>query len=188
MKRIYLLGILLTMVACKKENVSDNLPQLTQEGKNIGGCKIDGEIWRTSGTNSPSFSSLGTAAIVSKKKGQSVYNISIILSGGESSRTIALKCINTPGYGLCEFNTASPPVTSPETSHTLYHNGSAPGAVGDFVTGPTATGWLEITYLDTQKQIVAGRFAFTGQDLVTGRKVIVTEGRFDTICYYLELP
>ena len=191
---LYLLRILLALtvmlpfVSCKKDDPKVALPPATQEGKNIGGCLIDGEVWKTSGRQGSIWSGPGTAAVVSKKMGQPFYNVSVILSSGESSRTIELECKNMLAPGRCEFNTTMPPASMPEPSNAHYPNGAAPGKVGDFVTGATATGWLEITYLDAQRQIIAGRFAFTGQDKSNGQQVIISEGRFDTICYYLELP
>ena len=193
MQRMYLLGPMLALVlalaaGCKKNDPEATLPPATDEGKNVGGCLIDGVVWQTSSSHGSVWGGPGTAAVVSKKAGQGFYNVSIILSSGQSSRTIELKCKNTLGYGRCEFNTTLPPVTSPEPSYAQYRNGAAPGIIGKFTTSPSATGWMDITYLDTQKSIIAGRFAFTGQDAVSGREVVISEGRFDTICYYIELP
>lgn len=183
------LAALLLAAGCKKDEPPKAvLPPATHEGKNVGGCLIDGEVWLTSFSQGTVISGPGTAAVVSKKKGQYVYDFSINLYSGQSGRSIELKCFNASGTGRCEFTMARPPVPQPDPNYGLYHNGAAPGQVGDFVTGPDATGWLAITYLDAQKYIVAGEFAFTGLDAATGRKVVVSQGRFDTTCFYLEVP
>ena len=52
MKRIYPLGILLALAACKKDDPAVGLLPATQEGKNIGGGLINGERFVVTGWGS----------------------------------------------------------------------------------------------------------------------------------------
>ena len=46
MKRMYLLGLMLALAACKKDDTDPNgLPPATQEGKNTAGFLLDGQPW-----------------------------------------------------------------------------------------------------------------------------------------------
>lgn len=188
---MYLLGVLLALAACKKDNPEATLPPATQEGKNVGGCLIEGEVWQTSPGQGLFASATGTHALVSKKAGQSTYLINIGLSSDSpSSRYIDFACFKATGVGTYPFTLNVPSYTSPkpEPDNAQYHNRTGNGPTGDFSTGPAAPGQLTITRFDLQKHIVAGTFSFVAQDSVSGRKVSLTDGRFDVEFSYLELP
>src|SRR5262245_14741740 len=58
-----LLAVILFFVSCKKE-LDDNLPQLTFEGKNTFGCRVNGECWLPEG-----YSDFGTGIYTPPTRG-----------------------------------------------------------------------------------------------------------------------
>jgi hypothetical protein len=187
------LAAVLLAAGCKKdESPKSTLPPATQEGKDIGGCLIDGEVWQTSPGHGLFASSTGTYALVSKRVGQSTYNISIGLSSDApaTNRYLNFKCLKAAGVGVYPFTMIVPPDNSPapEPDNAQYHNYNGNGPKGKFITGPAAPGQLTITYFDLQRHIIAGRFSFIAQDSVSLRKVTLSDGRFDCQFNYLELP
>lgn len=181
---------MLQLVACKKDDPKVELPPATQEGKNTGGCLIDGEVWKATPTRGLFGSSTGLFAFVNKKTGQNTYVISIILLSDNPSRGINFQCLKATGVGIYPLTLKVPSYASPlpKPDYAHYRNSNGNGPRGEFVTGPMATGQLEITYFDLQKQIIAGRFSFTGQDSVSLRKVTISDGRFDAIFSYIQYP
>lgn len=180
------------LVAGCKEKAQEpkiELPAATQEGKETGGCFIDGEAWRNSPTSGLFGSATGMFALVNKKAGQNTYVISIGISSDNPSREVSFRCLKATGVGIYPFTVKVPahgPV--PEPDYARYRNNSGNGPKGEFITGPTATGQLEITYFDLQKNVIAGRFFFVGQDSVSSRRVSLSDGRFDTKFAYMEFP
>ncbi|MBF9142613.1 DUF6252 family protein [Hymenobacter properus] len=188
---LFPLAAALLAAGCKKDDPKAMLPPATQEGKNVGGCLIEGEVWQTSPGQGLFASATGTRALVSKRAGQSTYTIKIGLSSDSpSSRLIEFACFGASGVGAYSFTQKLPSYTSPtpEPDNAQYHNRKGNGPTGDFSTGPAAPGQMTITRFDLQKHIVAGTFSFVAQDSVSGRKVNLTDGRFDVEFVYLELP
>ncbi|GAA4367002.1 hypothetical protein GCM10023185_38490 [Hymenobacter saemangeumensis] len=184
----HLLLLTLALTGCKKDAPEAGLPPATQEGRNIGACRIDGQVWQTSYSQGTAISSSGVSALVVKRASQSTYEVSINLSSGNPSRYIKLDCKSTPGYGTCYFNTTLPSSAALLPSHALYQNRTGSGPRGEFTTNASANGQLDVTYFNLDNHTIAGRFSFVAQDSLSQRRVSITDGRFDIQFVYLELP
>ena len=176
------------LVSCKKDAPKvEELPPATQQGNSTGGCLIDGEVWKATPTSGLFGSATGLFALVNKKAGQNTYVINIGLASDNPSRGINFQCLQATGVGIYPL-ALKVPAHGSEPDYASYRNSNGNGPRGEFLTGPTATGQLEITYFNLQKQIISGRFSFTGQDSVTLRRVTISDGRFDAKFAYIQYP
>lgn len=150
---------------CKKEQPGPELPLLTNEGKNVFGCKVNGAIWL------PDYD----RAYTSSRPIQGDYyagGFTISVSGfSEGQNMHQTLYINMAG-GVFETG-----------RYELNGEDIATGFV-DWETGceyrmsTLNDGWIEFTYLDTIANIASGRLKFSITDPECGT-INVTEGVFD---------
>jgi len=163
LKTVLFTLLLATFAACNKDDDEPQLPPATQTGQNTFGCLVNGEVWVAKGKfpinsispfyNGDAFSLQANRVIPSENIDESI-GINV---------TQGLNSIGT--YILNDSN----------DGHALYNDikDSCP-----LETDASNTGELTITHLDTDKRIIAGRFAFCITDPTCGT-VNITNGRFD---------
>lgn len=160
------------LMQCQKNDPDpiDQLPPITQEGKNTFGCLLNGKAWTPKGNN-----------------GTSNYRVSYdpTYAGG----SFDLRTYRYPDksdaqlyLNIFAFNLSSIGVYSFDNKKlygTTYIDGKTNCRYASRDSLSTYTsGYLNITRLDLQKGIISGTFEFTlaepGCDTIK-----VTEGRFD---------
>ena len=184
MKTYLLLSLaaaLLTASSCKKDSPEAGLPPATQEGKNTGGCLVNGERFVATGWGG-SLLSNPTPALFGGFSFDSVYTIDLNgqYKGENTSITLFLKN-DSPGTYLLNKDTPYYPQATP--SHVLSHAtfGVSGGSSAEvYVTNAQHTGQVVLTRADLSKGIGAGTFEFTAASTFDPTKTItVTSGRFD---------
>jgi hypothetical protein len=186
MKRIYPLVILLALAACHKDAPDAGLPPATQEGKNTGGCLINGERFVATGWGG----SLLSNPIPPLSGGfafDSLYWLEVAGQiGGKNARvSIFLTKMgrNPPRTGSYLFNSNTPYYPQSIPGYVLNHAtytlaDSNRGEV--YVTDSQHTGQTNIIYVDYSRGISAGTFEFTAASTFDPTKTVtVTSGRFD---------
>ena len=180
MQRIYLLGILLLLAACKKDAPDAGLPPATQQGKNTGGCLINGE--RFIATETPG--NILTNPIPALGGGfafDSVYYVT--LSGSyQGKRATVMLFLRTRVAGTYQLNQNTQ--YYPQGSPRMVLNNATfaiSGSGGEtYVTNSQHTGQVVLTRMDKQADISAGTFEFTAASAFDPSKTVtVTNGRFD---------
>lgn len=164
---LLLIFTLLLFTSCKKDKVEPSLPEATMEGKDTFGAMVNGEIWVPKGRPSTFEPNLDV-----------VYNPNY--SGGSFDIRAFSKIKDDPAFyeyfyiymtqldheGIYTFG-------NPDIGTVTFSSQTCEYEREDNVHGK-----LEITKLDMQKGIIAGKFEFTlakpGCDTIR-----VTEGRFD---------
>lgn len=160
-------------IGCSSPSV-DPLPQESQSGQNIIGCRIDGEVWLPSFDFSRDFKRGGTGRIArysTKKK--------TLYVGGTNENTggsINLSLANCSQEGTYSLDDRSTDLMRPVSNSGSF---SPSGYIGEdtYWTTSQYSGQVVITKLTNQ--IVSGRFSFTAWNQNTGKTVHVTDGRFD---------
>lgn len=166
-------ALALLTVGCKKE--VDSLPEVTQTGANTFGAKVDGEKW-----GPLTFGAVPGAPILEARASadSSVFITARNLgrSPVETEMEIYLKNAKTTGtYNLNQL-TEVYPAHSASYGYFLKRNLTV---VDQWITGPSATGQVEVTKMDWTERIVSGTFSFTAAAKYGSPAVVVTEGRFD---------
>ncbi|WP_299756941.1 hypothetical protein [uncultured Pontibacter sp.] len=166
-----LLFALLSFSSCKKKdaNPKEELPAVTMEGKNTFGAMVNGKVWLPKGRPSTFQSNFNVIYDPAYKGG--TLNIAAYRETKESPAeydyfVIAMAQVNKAG--VYTFDNA-------EISGVRFYNEYC-----DYDKSPdvTRSGTLEVTKLDLENGIIAGKFSFTLSK--NGCEVIhVTEGRFD---------
>ncbi len=162
--RALVLLCILTLTACNK------LPKETTSGKNTFGCRVDGKIWNTYTEHwldrsvEPEYQTgyLAIQAERDTRKGGGRFYLQLADSLDLRTRT----------YNAADdqFNVS---YTSTDDNGELY------------LTDTTdATSTLTITHFTPpsapeEHAIVSGTFSFTLTSPNTGKKIVVTDGRFD---------
>ena len=180
---LLILTSLLTLPACKKDppeqNCSPGLPCATQTGENTFGCYIDGKSWVAEiapyvfdptvhdieaqydeadyGTNNNNFLYVKGGRYDSITNGFISLSIRPLISTGE---IYSSQVSHLDASGLI----------------TYINNGQTVNAIS-FSLDTIFDYHIEITYLNMEKNIVAGIFSFTGTSAEDTVKV--TDGRFD---------
>ncbi len=150
---------------CKKEekDYSSILPPVTQTGKNMAGCVVNGQVW----VPSQEWNSLGwlpTGRFLLQLEKQVPFT-------PYSDVSISLyDTVKVPGVYEISGNT-------PYLSKGIYGWSGGNGSI--YKTNKTHKGMLIITRLDTQQRIISGLFYFDAIEPTTGDVVHVTDGRFD---------
>ena len=180
MKRIYLLGILLALAGCAKDAPDAGLPAATQEGKNTGGCLINGERFVATGWGT----SLLSNPIPPLSGGFSFDSVYILRLHGqyqERNTTVMLFFrAQQPGTYLLNQNTPYYPQGDP--SYVLDHATLSQFNSGGELYGTSFqnTGKIICTYASVSRGISAGTFEFTAASTFDRTKTVtVTSGRFD---------
>ena len=154
---------------CKKEekDYSSILPPVTQTGKNLAGCVVNGQVW----VPSQEWNSLGWLP-----SGRFLLELQKRVPFAPTSKiTISLyDTVKTPGVYEISANTTH------NSLAFFYWGAGASGGGGFFyLTDNTHKGYLIITLLDEPQRIISGLFYFDAIEPTTGDVVHVTDGRFD---------
>ncbi len=169
--------VALSVTACKKkpsENPIDDLPPITQEGKNTFGCLINGKLFL------PGKKVGGLANILSCNYGHDpVFNYSFHLSAyndrTQPYRSVYFNSKNKP-LSVGEHDLGSTDIDS-EIS-VQYVEWPYGKDAKTYKIDPAEKGKLKITKLDLANRIITGIFSFNATNQF-GEKVEVREGRFD---------
>jgi hypothetical protein len=174
---------MVAQLQCRKSHPPPNvLPAVTQEGKNIVGFMVDGEVWRNYYPCSD-FIQLNKCEELQVKIFRRDTSIQLPISfnltatrelkpGASFSMLEMEATINQPG----QITGYSFSVSYTRDSLTYMQNPQFDFSV------------LNITKLDTVNQIISGTFNTTLYDL-KGDSVVITDGRFDVmynacVCHY----
>ena len=180
MKRMYLLGLMLALAACKKDDPAAGLPPATQEGKNTGGCLVNGERfvatgWGSSLLSSPipplsggfSFDSVYRVELNGQYKGQ---NATVMLFLRNDRLDTYQLNQNTQYYPQGGYRNV--------LHHATFNVASSGGEV--YGTSAQHTGQVVLTRVDLRSGIGSGTFEFTAASTFDRTKTVtVTSGRFD---------
>jgi hypothetical protein len=173
-KLILLLGIALTLTKCKwlknDPEPIDQLPPITQEGKNTFGCLLNRKVWIPKGFDGTS----NYTVYYDPTNAQGILNISTYRYPNENSnkfQALAIYSDSLTSTGTYLFNKPGRQGVGYDDELTL--------CIYDYRDKNTyMRGSLTITRLDLQQGVVAGTFEFTlatpGCDTIK-----VTDGRFD---------
>jgi len=165
---LLILIALLSISSCKKKNANPKevLPAATMEGKNTFGAMVNGKVWLPKGRPHLFQSNFQVIYDPSYEGGSfdlRVFHVS------EGSRTYESFYI----YMLPLSKTGTYRLGDPQSGTVMHVSPDCYYEREDKVEGT-----LEITKLDLEKGIIAGRFEFTIEK--PGCATIrVTEGRFD---------
>jgi len=164
----------------KKDDPEAGLPPATQEGKNTGGCLVNGERF----VAAESGGSLLTNPIPALRGGfafDSVYYVS--LNGTyHGQRATVMLFLRGEAVGTYRLNRTTNyyPQGDPLLifSHATF---TVAGSGGEtYVTNDQHTGQVMLTRADLRAGISAGTFDFTGASTFDASKTItITKGRFD---------
>ncbi|MBD2723408.1 DUF6252 family protein [Hymenobacter armeniacus] len=167
--------------SCKKDNPDAGLPPATQEGKNTGGCLVNGERFVATGWGGDLFSN-PTPPLFGGFSFDSVYTVDLNgqYKGENATLTLFLKN-DVPKTYLLNKDTPYYPQAVP--SRVLDHATFTIDGVSKselYGTNSTQTGKVVLTRADLRAGIGSGTFEFTAASTVDRSKTItVTNGRFD---------
>ena len=148
--------IIVSSLQCRKEKIPNELPPITQEGKNTFGCKINGQVWV------PYYSCRGLSADpcgeidvnVYKVNNQQQLPVKIDMTLTRESNTFTFFQINTlQNISLFTIGNKADSVRINylNSNGGTYNNYNYYNKVEKF----------EITKLDTINKIISGVFEFT---------------------------
>ena len=169
-----LLILLFTSLHCKKSPPPPIiLPAVSQEGKNIFGCKVNGEIWI------PYFQCTVFTGPC-KELGIDVYShdtlsflplnfILTVRNTAGSDTSFSSFDMYTVGAGISGTGNIIDSVKLIYTNRLTQYSNLSPNRT---------TGVLNLTKLDSINHIMSGNFSFTLYN-VNGDSVVVSDGRFD---------
>jgi hypothetical protein len=176
MKKLLILVLMLGsfLTACT-EDQEPGLPAATTEGLNTAGCYVDGKLWYAR-KESYSFNDLQKIDGGFTGRGNDKYYW-MWMTDRVKGTVITIYIDGDPESGkVYQCNTT----TNPRPAYLEYINYcSYNGPEGHFMTNENATGTVTFSRVDTVQGICAGIFQFSGIDKRTGKKITVTEGRFD---------
>ena len=180
-KKAWLLYLcLLTLMAgcsqCNKvisPNDASSLPPTTQTGAGTFGCMLNGQVWTPQGRGpileprNPSINYDATYEGGALALTATIYDKSV---NGQLKQTISIGGLNVGSIG--EYNLTNSRVR-------FFHADYVNEIEYAFDTDIASNCRLIITKLDKVNQIIAGTFSFTIEKKDTGKKVTITDGRFD---------
>ena len=170
--------------SCKKNEPpkpEDTLPPATQTGANTFGCLIDGVPYAPIG-----YQGIGGWVLPAKGGYQGQLNNAptrnnvIIFGNNEGARfNIYVRSVDKVGTYPLNFDT-NPGYLYPENYAVFYKR------VNDFredvfTTTSQVTGSVTFTRADTISKIVSGTFEFKAKNVVDGKIITITNGRFDLL-------
>ena len=182
--KTYLVSVLafaLLAAGCKKDDPEAGLPPATQEGKNTGGCLINGVRFVATGWGG-SLLSNPTPPLFGGFSFDSVYTVDLNgqYKGENAILTLFLKN-DVPKTYMLNKDTPYYPQATPSRvlSHATF--GVAGGSNAElYGTSSSHTGKVVLTRADLNSGIGAGTFEFTAASTVDRTKTItITSGRFD---------
>ena len=173
--------------SCKKNEPpkpEDTLPPATQTGAGTFGCLIDGIPYAPIGSQ-------GIGGWIPPARGgyttqlsQSPTRNNVKFSGNnEGARfQIYVRSVSKPGTYPLNFDT-NPGYLYPENYAVFYKNVQidryGTTRLDTYVTTSQVTGSVTFTRADTVNNIVSGTFEFKAKNLVDGKIISVSGGRFD---------
>ncbi len=172
MNKLFFSGILLFVVACRKE---DPVPS----GPNTFSCQIEGRFF------TPYVAPI-LFITVPKALEASRYNrkggLAIQARTSFDELTILLLNARTPGTYQLGKGT---PYWKPSGNYATYTSTPPAPASGPllpmsyYYTDSAAVGTISITRYDTVAQVATGTFSYTTREATTGKLVHITDGRFN---------
>ncbi len=196
MKKIKLLNltfILFLFFSCgpnDDDGTTSSLPNLTTEGKNTFGCKINEQIFLprdAGGLNINDPVPILKALYVYNEYYFNGYRLSIFADNEILRKSIRIEMTGsqTP---LEEGGIYPIIVEENDNIHATYDFWDEPVDNGDgtgyqlvyvYNTNNEVSGELEIVKLDTENQIISGTFWFDSEEVNSGEIAEIREGRFD---------
>lgn len=164
-------ALVLTSLQCKKDQVPEKLPEITQEGKGTFGCLIGGEVFLPKGLplNAPGL----TCQYIPTKDEINIYaknfdtDKSIYLNFSPLKKIdffLKEKKPDSASYGICIVR------PNPESENSIRY----------YTNNNSDTGVVNILRYDTTNHIISGTFWFQGRtDQSPDSIKKITEGRFD---------
>lgn len=173
------LAVLLLAVGTACINLScskDRLPEVTQDGKNTFGCKVNGKNWVPHGGG-------GFSGIEPVNGGyQKTYsfnttsnNVFILAYDGKTNINIYLRSVGKPGLYSLKYNTLD--ITNQLDPYNYGYYQSDDGS--EYLTNTENSGEVNVIRADTINNIISGTFNFSAFNRSTGKTANVTDGRFD---------
>ena len=164
MRNILLIAFCIIIVSCKKDPITTKLPDLTNIGANTFGCMINDEVY------------------IPEHKVLTSYFGPIT--------------IDFPIYPNCFFSVNTNRIadnSDPLNNTKLYFNAEQVKKIGEYKIrgyvidkdisyinfGDIPNGMVTITYIDTVKKIISGRFYFDAKEENGTQTIKITDGRFD---------
>lgn len=159
--------------SCKKEIKS--LPEPTQTGANTFGAVVNGENWGPL--------KAGIMPTLPVLEARFSADSSVFINARNFSRTptetemeIYIKNLRNPGTYLLNQTTDAYP--SHAASYAFFVKRKV-NVEDEWITGPNATGQVQVTKIDWESRIISGTFSFTANARYGSAPLSVTEGRFD---------
>ncbi len=163
---------------CLKAPTPTTLPDATQTGANTFGCMLNGNLWVAQGRSS----GFNPAQLPNPYLGyDATYNGGSLDVGGgivlddKSQSNIVITGNNIGGTGTYSLDKAKSGIFFKHTDFVnslVYYND---GYDGNVFSG----GELTITKLDKVNKIISGTFYITIEKPKLGKKIVITDGRFD---------
>jgi hypothetical protein len=176
MKKLFILILLLSsfLTACM-EDQKPSLPAATTEGLNTAGCYVDGKLWLAR-EESYNFNDLNAIEGGQWQTGEDYYYW-MWMTDRKNGTVVTIFLDSIPVVGKtyqCNTSTNPTPAWLEFINYCSYSD-----TEGHFMTNENATGSVVFTRVDNIQGIYAGSFQFSGVDKRTGKRVTITEGRFD---------
>lgn len=172
---ILLLCILPLLSACKKEAPGTTLPEATQEGRNIAGFLLYGQVWvpfaKCKFSEDPCREISGNYGLPYTDEEYIDFKISRIHNDKHSSLIFTGQVpMTVPGEYSDDVNVIFSDEGSNGSAGRYTYNGRSSSSLGRFI----------LTKVDQENQIISGTFSFTLiESNGSGKTIEITDGRFD---------
>ena len=163
-----------TILSCKKDVTE--LPDPSQNGSNIFGCSIDGNLWVPAG-----FGIVPTAPKLEARYGgnHSIFVNARNFSSSPTETEFEIHLKDFTGPGIYQLNEATAKYPSQTASYAYYVRRKVTPE-NEWITNSQYTGHLEVTAYDSANNFVSGTFEFNAINLYNDpHPMHVTDGRFD---------
>jgi len=183
MKQLFLGLVLLSLSACKKDNLDANgLPKATQDGNNTAGFLLDGQPWLPAkNPSTPGTLPVGANWSSRLYQGGRALQLSFARYGANNEITafnVLFSDVRKAGTFALDQDINPVVISDPRPPFAVY-NIYSPTPKRTFYTGAQARGQAIITRFDTVARVVSGTFeAKVLEDGGTATHDI-TQGRFD---------
>jgi hypothetical protein len=175
-------SVLIFTANCKKSAPNFTLPETTQEGKNTFGFEINGRVWIPYYKCADVYGGVTELIYYTMPSGNSGgFPITFaMLAANNIIDEKSIFDIRYRGGGLINiYNTGNY-----FDSLQIHYSGGNSGIeyYNDVYATPVTMPYFNIDYIDTVRQIVSGKFAFTlyaGVGVNGVDSVVITNGRFD---------
>ena len=168
--------------SCKKDvDPTSQLPPATQTGANTFGAVINGQAWVPNGKSTVPATKPINGGYIGESIGVPKYTVHIrTYASDRSGATLYVKSVTKPGRYPLSFDTGN------FTTYYAKNYGAydISGATTDdpdysYITTSQVTGFVDFVVADTLTTQLSGTFEFEGIDFPSGKKIKVTNGRFD---------